>query len=131
MDFTVPAPIGPRVRHAHPQVVQASGIDHAYVLRGAGLRGAARLEHPTTGRFLEISTDQPSLQVYTGNFLDGTLIGRDGRLLRQGDGIALETQGHPDAPNQPAFPSPVLRAGQTYRALTLWRLGTAGRGMGS
>lgn len=131
LDFTRPASIGPRVRHPHPQVVQAAGIDHAYVLGGTGLRRAARLEHPRTGRFMELSTDQPSLQVYTGNYLDGTLTGRDGRLLRQGDGIALETQGNPDAPNQSIFPSQVLRAGQTYRALTQWKLGTAGRRTGS
>lgn len=124
-DFTAPAAIGTRVRNNHPQVVQAAGIDHAYQLHGKGLRRAARLEHPESGRFLEVSTDQPSLQVYTGNFLDGRLAGRDGRLLRQGDGIALETQRHPDAPNQPAFPSPVLEPEETYRALTTWRVGTS------
>ncbi|MEU4478010.1 hypothetical protein AB0F68_08110 [Micromonospora sp. NPDC023966] len=85
---------------------------------------AARLEHPGSGRFLEIRTDQPSLQIYAGNRLDGTLIGRHGRLLRQSDGIALETQRHSDAPNQPAFPSPVLNPGETYRSTTTWRLGS-------
>ena len=98
------------------------GIDHTFVLRGDGTdsRPAARLEHPGTGRALEVETDQPTLQVYTGNRLDGTLAGRDGRLLRQGDGICLETQRHPDAPNQPGFPSAVLRPGETYRSHTRW-----------
>jgi aldose 1-epimerase len=124
-DFTAPAAIGHRVRHNHPQVLRVAGIDHAFQLRGEGMRRAARLEHPDSGRFLEISTDQPSLHVYIGNRLDGTLTGRDGRLLRQSEGIALETQRHPDAPNQPAFPSPVLNPGETYRSTTTWRLGTA------
>jgi aldose 1-epimerase len=100
-----------------------AGIDHAYHLRGDGMRRVARLEHPASGRFLEVSTDQPSLQVYAGNRLDGTLVGRDGALLRQGDAIALETQRHPDAPNQPAFPSPVLRPRETYRSVITWQLG--------
>ena len=101
-----------------------AGIDHTFVLRGSGSRRAARLEHPATGRALEVETDQPTIQVYTGNRLDGTLAGRDGRLLRQGDGICLETQRHPDAPNQPDFPSAVLRPGETYRAHTRWTFST-------
>lgn len=122
-DFTVAAALGPRVRDRHPQVVLAGGIDHAFVVRGSGLRRAARLEHPASGRFLEVCTDQPTLQVYTGNRLDGTLVDRRGRLLRQGDGIALETQRHPDGPNQAAFPAPVLQPGHTYRATTTWTVG--------
>ena len=82
---------------------------------------AARLEHPASGRSLEVSTTQSSLQVYTGNKLDGTLLDRVGAPLGPRTGIALECQGHPDAPNQPAFPSAVLRPGEEYRATTVWR----------
>jgi aldose 1-epimerase len=120
-DLTSPAPVGERVRVAHPQVAQAQGVDHAFQLHGTGMRRAARLEDPASGRALEVHTDQPSLQVYTGNFLTGSAPGRAGRLLRQGDGIALETQRHPDAPNQPQLGEAVLRPGETYRATTQWR----------
>jgi aldose 1-epimerase len=125
-DLTTAAMLGPRVRAAHEQTSTVRGIDHAFVLDGSGLRPVARLEHPASGRALDISTDRPSLQVYTGNMLDGSLVGRGQRFLRQGDGIALETQGYPDAPNRPEFPSPVLRPGETYRARTRWTV-TAGR----
>ncbi|MEV0808191.1 hypothetical protein [Micromonospora sp. NPDC050200] len=124
-DLTTPAAIGHRARHNHPQIKRMVGIDHAFHLRGEGMRRAARLEHPESGRFLEISTDQPSLQVYTGNRLDGTITSRDGRLLLAGDGIALETQRHPDAPNQPTFPSAVLNPGESYCSATTWRLGVS------
>jgi aldose 1-epimerase len=113
------------MRSPHPQVRQADGIDHAFVLPGGALRVAALLEHPATGRSLEVSTTQSSVQVYTGNKLDGTVEDRDGtRLVRRG-GIALECQGHPDAPNQPGFPSTVLRPGEEYHGTTVWRLSRA------
>jgi aldose 1-epimerase len=124
LDFREAAPIGRRVREAHPQLLLARGIDHAYVLRGGGMRRAARLEHPASGRGLEVHTDQPSLQVYTGNSLDGSTRGRGGRAMRQGDGIALETQRPPDAPNQPGLGPSVLRPGEQYRASTRWRFRT-------
>ena len=115
------AVLGDRVGADHAQVSQAGGIDHAFVIDGEGLRLAARLEHPPTGRVLEVSSTQPSLQVYTGHKLDGTLTDRGGRVLEPRAGIALECQGYPDAPNQPAFPSAVLRPGEEYRATTVWR----------
>ncbi|MFI7494573.1 aldose epimerase family protein [Kocuria sp. M4R2S49] len=120
-DLTVPARIGDRVRAEHPQTVAAGGIDHSFHLRGAGLRRAARLEHPATGRSVELFTDQPALQVYTGNSLDGTAPGSSGRRYRQGDGVALEPQRHPDSPNRPELSDPVLRPGRTYRSRTAWR----------
>jgi aldose 1-epimerase len=120
-DLRAGGEIADRVRSSHPQVVQASGLDHAFVLPGDGLHLAARLEHPSTGRGLEVSTTQPSLQVYTGQKLDGTLVDRDGHRLGPRGGVALECQGYPDAPNQPGFPSAVLRPGEEYRATTVWR----------
>jgi aldose 1-epimerase len=120
-DFTTPRRLGDRIREPHPQVAQARGVDHAFVLlSGEGTRPAARLELPSQGLAMAVHTDQPSLQVYTGNSLAGTAAGRDGRLLRQGDGIALETQRYPDAPNQGWMPSPVLRPGETYTSTTRW-----------
>ena len=104
---------------------QADGIDHAFVLPGDGLRVAARLEHPATGRALEVSTTQSSVQVYTGNKLDGSLHDRDRCRPGPRGGIALECQGHPDAPNRPTFPSAVLRPGEEYHATTVWRFSRA------
>jgi len=123
-DFRTPAAVGPAVRHHDEQVVMARGIDHNYVLRGNGWRRVAVLESRRTSTRLELSTDQPGLQVYTGNFLDGGS-GRspEGHLYRQGDGIALEPQLFPDSPNRPEFPSAVLRPGKTYRSSMEWAFG--------
>jgi aldose 1-epimerase len=123
LDFTRPAAIGPRIRTHHAQLAIGQGIDHAYVLdHDEGLGLAVRLSDPASGRTLEVRTTEPGLQVYTGNFLDGSLVGSGGRTYRQGDGIALETQHHPDSPNRPDFPSTVLRPGEAFASRTEWRL---------
>jgi aldose 1-epimerase len=120
-DFRTPRPIGPALRAEHPQVVDARGIDHNYVVRGGGLRRAATLASPSTRTSVELWSDQPGLQVYTGNFLDGTRRSTSGARYRQGDGIALEPQLFPDSPNRPEWPSALLEPGETYRSVLEWR----------
>lgn len=128
-DFRQPATIGSRLRTDDTQLRYAGGYDHNWVLdrQGNGLTLAAQLTEPTSGRTLSVHTTEPGLQFYSGNFLDGTIAGTSGRLYRQGDGLALETQHFPDSPNQPGFPSTVLRPGQTYRSTTVLRFGVETR----
>ena len=125
-DFRHPVRIGDRIRDDDPQMMPARGFDHCFVLDGAAgaMRRAARVTHPGSGRVLEVETDLPGLQVYTGNSLNGSLIGHGG-TYRQTAGLALEAQHFPDAPNQPTFPSTVLRPGETFRATILYRFGVA------
>lgn len=123
-DLRTAARIGERVRDPHPQVRGARGIDHSFQLRGSGLRPVAVLVDPASRRRLTVLTDQPALQVYTGNFLTGGTLAA-GRLLRQGDGIALETQRHPDSPNQPGLGASTLDPGDDYVATTVWQLDRA------
>ncbi|MFE2046932.1 aldose epimerase family protein [Streptomyces sp. NPDC059459] len=121
-DFRRGKAVGRDLRDAHPQLVTAKGFDHNWVLdKGVTDRPEhiATLRDPASGRTLRIATDQPGLQFYSGNFLDGTLTGTGGSLYRQGDALCLETQHFPDSPNQPSFPSTVLRPGQTYRTTTV------------
>ncbi|MFE0412841.1 aldose epimerase family protein [Streptomyces tendae] len=121
-DFRRAKPIGRDIRDAHPQLVTAKGFDHNWVLdKGITDRPEhiATLRDHASGRILRIATDQPGLQFYSGNFLDGTLTGTGGSLYRQGDALCLETQHFPDSPNQPSFPSTVLRPGETYRTSTV------------
>lgn len=121
-DFRTPAPIGCRIRDADPQILHGQGYDHTWVLRpGAGLRQAVRLHEPGSGRTLDVLTTEPGVQVYTGNQLTGTLAGPGGRSYRQGDAVCLETQHFPDSPNQPAFPSTVLRPGEEFTSTTVFR----------
>jgi galactose mutarotase-like enzyme len=119
-DFRAPTRLGPAIRTDHDQVVPARGIDHNYVVRGQGQRTAAVLESTRTRTRLELRSDQPGLQVYTGNFLDGAHRSTEGGLYRQGDGIALEPQLFPDSPNRPEWPSALLRPDETYRAELVW-----------
>jgi aldose 1-epimerase len=124
-DFRAPEMVDVRVRDAgDPQIRIARGYDHNFVLRGpAGtLRLAARLSDPASGRTLELSTDAPGLQVYSGNSLNGAMIGKAGRAYRQGDGIALEAENFPDAVNHPAFPSARLDPGVEYRNVIVMKL---------
>lgn len=116
MDFTRPTAIGARIDADFTPLHLAGGYDHCWVLRpGPGPRRAARLRDPASGRVLEIFTDQPGIQYYSGNFLDGSFTGKGGARYARRSALCLETQNFPDAPNQPGFPSALLLPGQTYR----------------
>jgi aldose 1-epimerase len=116
MDFTKPMVIGERVEADFEPLKLGGGYDHCWVLeKGSGVRPAARLKDPKTGRVMEISTDQPAIQFYGGNFLDGSFAGKGGVKYAKRSALCLETENYPDAPNKPSFPSSVLRPGQTYK----------------
>jgi aldose 1-epimerase len=125
-DFRITKPIVRDVRDARDeQVERGRGFDHNFVISDAPViepHLVARAEHRESGRILEVLSNQPGLQFYSGNFLNGTRAGKSGRLYRQGDGFALEPQAFPDTPNHPAFGSIRLGPGQEYRNLIVYRL---------
>ena len=126
-DFRQPVRIAERIRSGDAQLLAARGYDHCFVLDRAGRKGlvhAARLRDPASGRVMDIETTEPGIQFYSGNFLDGRLRGAHGQACRQGDGVCLETQHHPDSPNRPEFPSTVLRPGVTFQSTTVHRFST-------
>jgi aldose 1-epimerase len=128
-DFRIPKAIGPGQRSADPQIIMAKGYDHNFILNRDGLSEgelgfAARVYEPRSGRIMEVWTTEPGVQFYAGNVLDTTLVGASGRLYRQSDGLALETQHFPDSPNQSGFPSTVLRPGQRFQSATEYRFST-------
>jgi aldose 1-epimerase len=124
-DFRSATAIGARIGEAHPQLRNGRGYDHNFVLdrQGNGLERAARVIEPVSGRTLEITTTEPGIQFYSGNFLDGSITGKDGSVYAHRTGFCLETQHFPDSPNQPAFPSTILRPGQEYRSRTVFKFG--------
>ncbi|PYP60635.1 MAG: galactose-1-epimerase [Gemmatimonadetes bacterium] len=132
-DFRTPTAIGARIDRDDEQLRNGRGYDHNFVLDKGGIGGkggigeditlAARVYEPTSGRVMEISTTEPGLQFYSGNFLDGTLRGKQGVVYRHRYGFAMETQHFPDSPNKPAFPSTILRPGEDYRTRTIYRFG--------
>jgi aldose 1-epimerase len=116
-DFRKPALIGARVRDGRDEQMRfGRGYDHNFIVNGAAgaMRLAARVEEPVSGRVMELLTTAPGVQFYSGNFLDGTSVGKSGRIYRQGDALCLEPQVFPDAPNQKGFPSARLDPGKTY-----------------
>lgn len=130
LDFTRPTPIGARIRDAFPQLATARGYDHNFVLDRSGSTSlvlAAHVREPTSRRELEVYTSEPGIQLYSGNFLDGTLTGLSGRSYRQSDGFALETQHFPDSPNHTNFPSTVLRPDGVFTSTTIYRLSVGPR----
>jgi aldose 1-epimerase len=131
-DFRTPTPVGARWRQGHEQLAHAGGYDHNYALDGVaggaperdGLGLAAVVRDPGSGRVLEVWTDQPGVQFYSGNQLTGQLRGKSGRLYRAGDALCLETQHFPDSPHHPEFPSTRLGPQETFRTATVVRLTT-------
>jgi aldose 1-epimerase len=126
-DFRKSTPVGERIDQPHDQLKKGMGYDHNFVLNGngRGLRQAARVVEPKTGRTLEVATTEPGLQFYTGNFLDGSLKGKGGAIYNRRNGLCLETQHYPDSPNKPGFPTTILEPGQTYRSETVWTFGVS------
>ncbi|MDP2955421.1 MAG: aldose epimerase family protein [Longimicrobiales bacterium] len=127
-DFRSPHAIGERIGEDNEQIVRGGGYDHNFVLNREGTADgelvlAARVEEPTSGRFLEIRTTEPGVQLYSGNFLDGSLTGKGGAVYQHRYGFCLETQHFPDSPNKPDFPSTILRPGEEYRSRTVLTFG--------
>lgn len=122
-DFTAPHSIGERIEAQAEQIVFGKGYDHNFVLNNwdKTLRQQVRVYEPTTGRVMEVFTTEPGVQFYSGNFLDGTLTGKGGKIYQRRYGFCLETQHFPDSPNHPNFPTTTLKKGETYRTTTLYR----------
>jgi aldose 1-epimerase len=124
-DFTSGTVIGLRIGVEDDQLKFGRGYDHNWVVRGAAgvLRPAAKVSDPVSGRVLVVETTEPGIQFYSGNFLDGTLVGKSGVAYVQRSGFCLETQGFPDAPNHKEFPSTELKVGGVWESVTTWRFG--------
>jgi aldose 1-epimerase len=125
-DFTRPRRIGERITADHPQMAIGRGYDHNFVLdhRGDAPGLAALVHERASGRVLEVLTTEPGVQLFTANHFAGRLVGKSGRAYPRYGGFCLETQHYPDSPNQAAFPSTILRPGQTFRSTTLFRFST-------
>ena len=123
-DFRRPRAIGARINADNTQIKNGSGYDHNFVLNGRGLRLAARAYSPQSGRVLAVYTDQPGVQFYTGNFLNGTEIGKGGKAYKRRTGFCLETQHFPDSPNEPSYPTTELKPGETFHSTTIDKFST-------
>jgi len=126
-DFRKPTAIGARINEDNEQLKLAGGYDHNFVLRrkpGAPISLAARVVDPKRGRVLEVWTDQPGMQFYTGNFLDGSAHGKGGIAYTKRSAFCLETQHFPDSPNKPSFPSTELKPGERYHTTTIYKFST-------
>lgn len=120
LDFTKPHRIGDRIEANFKPLKQGKGYDHNYVLKGSGLRPAARVREPASGRVMELLTTDPGVQLYTANHLKG-VIGKGGHVYEARHGFCLETQKFPDSPNKPQFPTATLRPGETYRHTAIFK----------
>jgi aldose 1-epimerase len=126
LDFRQLTPIGAHIRSSEPQMLYARGYDHNFVLRKVAdpLPLALRMYDPTSGRLLELRTTEPGLQVYSAQHMNGSLVSAVGTTIRQSDGLALETEHFPNSPNEPRFPTTLLRPGETLRSSTVFHLTT-------
>ena len=125
-DFTQPTAIGSRIDKDNEQLAFGVGYDHNFVVRGTPghVRPTAKVYNPASGRVLIVETDQPGVQFYSGNFLNGSLVGASDKAYVKRSALCLETQHFPDAPNHPNFPNTELRPGQTYNTVTTWTFTT-------
>ncbi|WP_020603590.1 aldose epimerase family protein [Spirosoma spitsbergense] len=126
-DFTKPTVVGARINDStDTQIKYGGGYDHAWVLNGeaGSLKKAATVYEPTSGRVMEVSTTEPAVQFYTGNFLNGKVVGREGFPYKKRYALCLETEHYPDSPNQPSFPTTTLRPGETYKTTTIYQFST-------
>jgi len=124
-DFTKPTAIGARIDEKDVQLANGNGYDHNFVLdnQDGALALAARLYEPGTGRVMEVYTTEPGLQFYTGNFLNGKITGKEGKVYKHRYGFCMETQHYPDSPNKPEFPSTILKPGQVYKHTAIYKFG--------
>jgi aldose 1-epimerase len=122
-DFRKPTAIGARIGQTDEQLKLGKGYDHNWVLNAAaqGMTKAAEVYEPKSGRVMEVFTKEPGVQFYTGNFLDGSLKGKAGKVYQFRYGFCLETQHFPDSPNQPKFPTTTLKPGQRYQTTTVYK----------
>ena len=122
MDFRIPVAIGARINQKDEQLIYGKGYDHNWVLnkKDSSVALAASLYEPISGRVMDVLTTEPGLQFYSGNFLNGSAIGKGGKPYNFRNGLCLETQHFPDSPNKPQFPSTVLRPGETYLTTTVY-----------
>ena len=126
LDFRTAKTIGVDINSIHEQIRFGSGFDHNFIISHAAkgdLTLAASVLSPSSGRTLKVFTDQPGMQFYTGNFLNGTLIGKEGAVYARRNAFCLETQHYPDSPNKPGFPSTILRSGEQYTTRTIFEFG--------
>ena len=123
MDFKKPTAIGARIDQQDQQLEFGGGYDHNWVLNNnsGDLALACSVYEPTTGRVMDLYTTEPGMQFYSGNFLDGSNIGKGGAVYNSRNGFCLETQHFPDSPNRPEFPSVILQPGQKYKHVTAYR----------
>jgi aldose 1-epimerase len=120
-DFNNPTAIGARIGENDEQLQFGKGYDHNWVINGSGMKNAAEVYDPKSGRLMQVLTEEPGLQFYTGNFLDGTINGKGGKLYGHRGAFCMETQHYPDSPNKPSFPTTELKPGETYRTSTVYR----------
>jgi aldose 1-epimerase len=126
-DFTKPQTIGKRINETtNDQIVKGGGYDHCWVLNGkvGTLRNIAAVTEPTSGRTIDVLTTEPAVQFYTGNFLTGSIVGKNNTTYSKRFGFCLETQHYPDSPNQPQFPTTILKPNEIYKSTTVYKLGT-------
>src|SRR5208283_106809 len=128
-DFRRPHAVGERIDVNDEQLRLGGGYDHNFVLDHASgvLAEAAEVYEPSTGRILQVLTDQPGVQLYTGNFLDGTITGKEGRVYQRRFGLCLETQHYPDSPNHPSFPTTELKPGEKFHSVTVFKFSAGSR----